>query len=116
MPTSRRNVIVRSVATIVGDIAIGIAVAKVCIWAIQAATLGLFLSFLLWLLGALLSLALSQYVAHPTVKLMLSDTKLDVGLDAIASVAVVLDAVGGDALDKTVRFARSTWSRMRPAT
>jgi len=116
MSTSRRNVIIRSVASIAGDITIGIAMANVCVWAIQAATLGLFLSFMVWLLGALLSLVLSQLVLHPTVKLLLSDAKLDAGMDAITGIALALDAVGGVAVDNALRFAKTTWARMRPAT
>jgi hypothetical protein len=116
MSTSRRNVIIRSVASLAGDIAVGVTVANVCIWAIQAATLGLFLSFLVWLVGALLSLALSQFVVHPAVKVLLSDRKLDAGLDALSGLAFGLDTLGGEAVDGAMRFAKSAWSRMRPAT
>lgn len=83
MSNSRRNIIIRTVATIVGDIAVGVAIASVAVWIIQAATLGLFLSFLLWLLASLASLAFSQYVVHPAVKVLLSDSKLDLAVDAI---------------------------------
>ena len=85
MSTSRRNVIVRTVATITGDIATGIAVASACVWFIQAATLGWFLSFLIWLIGTLLALALSQYVVHPALTVALSDAKLDLAVDAVAA-------------------------------
>ena len=77
MSVSRRNVIIRSVATLAGDIAVGVAVGTACAWIIATASLGLFLSFLLWLLGLLLSLALSQYLVHPAVNAMLSDRKLE---------------------------------------
>ena len=84
--STRRNIIIRTVATVTGDIASGIAMASVAIWIIQAATLGMFLSFLLWLLAAIASLALSQYVLHPAVKVLLSDSKLDLAVDAVAQV------------------------------
>jgi VanZ family protein len=77
MPNSRRNIIIRTVASIAGDIAIGIAVASAAVWIIESAALGLFLAFLVWLLAALAALALSQYVLHPAVKLALDDKKLD---------------------------------------
>ena len=87
MPTSRRNVIIRTVATIAGDIAVGVALASACVWIIQFASLGLFLSFLLWLLTAMLSLAISQYVLHPASKLLLADNKLDRACTAITDIA-----------------------------
>ena len=84
---ARRNVLIRSVAAVAGDIAIGIAMASVCVWIIQVASLGLFLSFLLWLLGAMLSLALSQYVLHPALKLLLAEDKLDRARAAMGDIA-----------------------------
>ena len=87
MCNSRRNIIIRTVATIAGDIAIGVAIASVAIWIIQAATLGMFLSFLLWLVAAIASLALSQYVLHPALKLLLADNKLDRACTAVTDIA-----------------------------
>lgn len=94
--TSRRNILIRTVATVSGDIATGVAVASACLWLIEAATLGLFLSFMVWLLGALLALALSQYVVHPAAAILLSSRKLDVGIDALTGLA-----------NRLTRFARS---------
>ena len=82
MSNSTRNILIRTVATIAGDITVGVAVASACVWIIEAAALGLFLSFLLWLIGAIVSLALSQYVVHPALTMLLSDHKLDVAVDA----------------------------------
>ena len=82
MSNSNRNILIRTVATIAGDITVGVAVASACIWIIETAALGLFLSFLLWLIGAIVSLALSQYVVHPALTVLLSDHKLDVAVDA----------------------------------
>jgi hypothetical protein len=96
MSNSRRNIIIRTVATIAGDIAVGVAMASACVWIIEAAALGLFLSFLLWLLTAILSLALSQYVIHPAVKVLLSDSKLDLAVDAVTVLG-----------DRVAQFARS---------
>ena len=92
MSDSRRNVLIRSVATLAGDIATGLAVASACVW----------------LIGALVALALSQYVVHPAVSLLLSDRKLDVGIDAASALA------------KFVLQAGSSWSeqlfaKLRPA-
>ena len=101
MSNSRRNILIRSVATIVGDIATGFAVASACVWLIEAATLGIFLSFLVWLLGTLVALALLQYVVHPTLTVVLSDAKLDLAVEAVSGLA-----------DRLTRFARSA---MQPA-
>lgn len=95
--SSRRNIIIRTVATIAGDIATGVAVASACIWIIETAALGLFLSFLIWLLGTIAALALSQYVLHPALSVALSDCKLDLAVDAVTGLA-----------DRITRFARST--------
>jgi hypothetical protein len=96
MSTSRRNVIIRTVATITGDIAIGVAVASACVWLIQAATLGWFLSFIVWLIGLIASLALSQYVVHPALTVLLSSQKLDMAVDAVTLLG-----------DRITRFTRS---------
>lgn len=83
MSNSRRNILIRAAATVTGDITVAVAVASACLWIIEAATLGLFLSFLLWWLGLLLSLVLSQYVVHPALTMLLSDSKLDLAFDAV---------------------------------
>ena len=101
MSTSRRNVIIRTVTTVAGDIATGVAVASACIWIIESAALGLFLSFLIWLIGTLLALALSQYVVHPALTTLLSDSKLDLAVEAVT-------LLGN-------RFTRFTRSVLQPA-
>ena len=90
----RRNAVIRFVAAITGDIAVGLAMASLCSWIIQAAALGLFLSFLLWLIAALLSLALSQYLVHPGIKFLLSDHKLDVAVDTAGDLCSTLTVLG----------------------
>ena len=101
MSTSRRNVLIRTVATLAGDITVGVAVASACVWLIEAATLGWFLAFLIWLIGAALSLVLSQYVVHPALSVLLSDHKLDIAVDAVTLL--------GD------RLSRLTRSVLQPA-
>jgi fucose permease len=85
--SSRRNIFIRTIATVTGDFAVGFTMALACTWLIQAAALGLFLSFLLWLLTLALSLAVSQFAVHPAVQFVLSDRKLDRVIDAMASLA-----------------------------
>ncbi len=63
--SARINIFIRAVASVTGDITIGYAMASACIWVIQAAALGIFLSFLLWLLTIIASLAFSQHALHP---------------------------------------------------
>jgi Na+/glutamate symporter len=75
--SARRNFFIRSIATVAGDIAVGYALASACVWVIQSAALGLFLSFLLWLLAIAMALAFSQYLLHPATAALLSDRKLD---------------------------------------
>ena len=104
--TARRNVFVRSVATVTGDVAIGFALASACVWIIQSAALGLFLSFLLWLLTIALALALSQYALHPAVNLLLSDRKLDQGLAVLSEVAHVAGRLSAD-------LGAPTWQQVR---
>ena len=86
MFTTRRNVLIRSITGLCGDVAVSVAIASTCVWIIDAASLGFFLSFLLWLLSALASLALSQLVVHPAITAMLSDRKLDTALERVADV------------------------------
>lgn len=97
MSPSRRNVLIRSVGTICGDIAAGVAMASVAIWIIEVASLGIFLSFLVWLLASLAALALSQYVVHPTLSVALSDRKLDMASKAVSGLASRFTAMAGPA-------------------
>jgi hypothetical protein len=96
MSNSRRNALIRTVATITGDIAAGVAMASVAVWLIESAALGMFLSFLVWLLATIAALALSQYVIHPACEALLSDRKLDIAVEAVSGLA-----------DRLTLFARS---------
>jgi len=95
-PHTRRNTFIRTVATVCGDIAAGAAVAAACVWIIESAALGLFLSFLVWLIGTLLALAISQFVVHPAAVVLLSDRKLDRAVEGMADLAGVVKQVGSD--------------------
>ena len=105
--SSRRNVLIRTVATVVGDIAVAVAMASACLWLIEAATLGLFLSFLLWLIATLVAMAASQYIVHPTVTLLLSDRKLDQTIDALSSMAELVSQGG-------LLTAAQLWAKFKP--
>lgn len=94
--STRRNLIIRTVATIVGDFTTGVAVASLAVWIIETAALGLFLSFMVWLISALIALALSQYVVHPALTVVLSDRKLDAAVQAVSGLA-----------DRLTKFARA---------
>lgn len=95
--SSRRNILIRTITAFTGDVATALAMATACAWLIQTAALGLFLSFMLWLLGVLLSLAISQYVIHPSTQLLLSDRKLDEGLAVATGLVEVLAHLGDKA-------------------
>jgi hypothetical protein len=101
MSKARRNALIRTVATITGDIAAGVAMASLAAWIIETATLGLFLSFLVWLLAAIAALALSQFVVHPTATVLLSDHKLDLAVDALSGFAGRLSLYARTALQPT---------------
>jgi hypothetical protein len=90
MPTSRRNILLRTVAVVAGDIATAVAIGTACAWLIEFATLGVFLSFLVWLVGALAALAFSQFVVHPTVSALLCDHKLDAVVDVATDLFAAL--------------------------
>ncbi len=113
--TSRRNVLIRSITGLCGDIAVAVTVASACSWIIQYATLGLFLTFLVWMLGLLISLAISQLVVHPIVDALLSNRKLDAALGVVGSFGDTVNATGSKAVGGVVDFAKSTLSRMRTA-
>ena len=100
----RRNYFIRTVAAFSGDFAVGFALASACVWVIQTAALGLFLSFLLWLMFIVGGLAISQLVVHPTVEFALSDRKLDRGL-----------AVAADALRVSTDTVLRLWTELRSA-
>jgi len=114
MSTSRRNVIVRCLTSMTGDIALAVAVASGCVWVIEAASLGLFLSFMVWLVATLAALAFSQLVLHPAVNMLLSDRKFDGTIDTIIDVVQGFDAIGGEAVHSATRYVKSAWSRRRP--
>jgi hypothetical protein len=97
MSNTRRNIIIRTVATITGDIAAGVAMASAALWIIESAALGLFLAFLVWLLAGVAALALSQFVIHPASKVLLSDQKLDLAVEAMSGLA-----------DQLTRFVTTT--------
>ncbi len=99
--SSRRNYFIRTVASVTGDLAAGLALAAACTWVIQVAVLGVFLSFLLWLLGLIAWLALSQYTIHPVIAALLSDRKLDQGL-----------AISAEALSTTAFLATALWDSL----
>jgi hypothetical protein len=96
MSNTRRNALIRTVATITGDIAAGVAMASVAVWLIESAALGMFLSFLVWLLATIAALVLSQYVIHPACEVLLSDRKLDMAVNAMSGLT-----------DRLTLFARS---------
>lgn len=104
----RTKFLVRAVATITGDFSTGFAVAAACVWVVESAALGLFLSFLAWLLGLIVALALSQHVIHPVAEVLLSDRKLDQAA-----------ALAASARDTAVDLGRELWRRvnaLRPIT
>jgi len=107
---TRRNFFIRSIATVTGDITIGYAMASACIWVIHYAALSAFISFMLWLLTIVLSLAISQYALHPAMTVLLSDKKLD------RSLAVTADAVrtGAEAAKHLWGWAQQVRADFRP--
>ena len=110
--SARRNFFIRAVGSFAGDFAVGFAMATACLWIIEAAALGLFLSFLLWLLALIVSLALSQHVVHPVAAVVLSDRKLDEGIAVVE--ATVRSA--SDAAQRLWRWTQTKLSELQPGS
>jgi len=109
--SSRRRFFIRTITALVADVAVGTALASACIWVIEAAALGLFLSFLLWLLTLIATLALSQHVVHPLTNALLSDTKLDDAVDAVQTLARELTRFAQGSSTPPWDFMRDSFSR-----
>lgn len=106
MTHERRHTLIRTMASLTGDIAIALLFSSVCIWIINFAALGIFLSFLLWLIAALVCLAASQYLIHPTVQFLLSDRKLE-------EVLRTTHGLYGVFVDNGLSVGRRVWERWR---
>ena len=91
---SRHSFWVRSIGGVAGDYAVGYALASACVWIIQTASLGLFMSFLLWIVAALLALAMSQYLVRPAISFALADDKLDRGIAVLSGLADAAQSLG----------------------
>ena len=109
--SSRRNFFTRTITALVADVAVGTALASACVWVIEAAALGLFLSFLLWLLTLIATLALSQHVVHPLTSALLSDRKLDDAVDAVQSLARELTRFAQGSSTPPWDFMRGSFGR-----
>lgn len=110
---TRRNFFIRAVAKVAGDIGTGTLLAAACAWVVEAASLGIFLSFTVWILGVIAMLAISQYAVHPLVSLALSDSKLDQLFDTAATLSRQAARIAGD-LWEQARAEGSVFAR-RPA-
>lgn len=104
--STRRNVLIRTVTALIGDASLAYALATTCTWLIQSAALGVFLSFLAWLIAAVLALALSQYLIHPGVQFLLSDRKLNEAIDTLSGLATVVSGLSDP-------IARQFWSAVK---
>ena len=49
--SGRRNYFIRCAFRVLGDLAVSSALAASCVWIIESAALGVFMSFLMWLLA-----------------------------------------------------------------
>lgn len=105
--TERQRAFIRTISALAGDIAVGLLFASVCVWIINIAALGIFLSFLMWMLGAFLAMAVSQYLIHPTVNFLLSDRKLEETLRRAYGLTDLFMQVGSKAADSLVQKAAS---------
>lgn len=102
----RRKALIRTVAALTGDLAVGVAFTSACAWVISAAALGAFMTFLAWLIAALLWLVVSQHLVHPSVQFLLSDQKLDAVVDTargLSDVFVVMGTAAGHELWQAAR-------------
>ena len=107
--TTRRNFLIRSVVALGADIVVACALASACAWLIQAATLGMFLSFMVWLIGLLLALAISQYIVHPSVQFLLSDQKLNDTLHTLGDLSNLVGVLGHHAGRQLWATVKGKW-------
>jgi hypothetical protein len=98
----RNQTLYRTVATLTGDVTIGLLFSSICIWIINVAALGIFLSFLAWLIAAILAMAASQYLIHPTVNFLLCDRKLERVVQKAHGLTGVFIQFGNLAAEKTM--------------
>ena len=96
----RNQTLYRTVATLTGDITIGLLFSSICIWIINFAALGIFLSFLAWLIVTIWAMAASQYLIHPPVNFLLSDRKLERAVQKVHGLTGVFIQVGHAAAEK----------------
>jgi hypothetical protein len=108
---SRRNFLIRSIGTLAGDLAVGVALATACAWVIETAALGLFLSFVLWLATLVAGLAINQHVVHPAAKVLLSDRKLDASSAVVQGLATELMRFAEGSTSPAWHFLRSSFGR-----
>lgn len=111
-----RYATLRAMTSLAGDIALATAVASACSWLIQSAALGLFLVFLVWLFGLILSLALSQYLVHPTVQWVMANDKLSRGFAAVSEFSAWASGLAAQANSPAARtwfdrFSAATYRR-----
>lgn len=92
--STRRHILIRTVASFTGDVAVSVSLASTCAWLVSSAALGVFLAFLAWLVALLLALAISQHVVHPIVEVVLSDRKLDDALGALRRLGSGVRSIG----------------------
>jgi hypothetical protein len=109
--SSRRNFFIRAIGTVAGDLAVGIALTTACTWVIETAALGLFLSFVLWLVTIVATLTISQRVVHPVAKALLSDRKLDHSIAAVQALARELAHFAEGSTLPAWQFLRSSFGR-----
>lgn len=104
----RKRIFIRTTAALAGDISIGLLFASVCVWIINVAALGIFLSFLLWLIAAIAAMAASEYLVHPTVAFLLSDRKLEQALRRTHGLTGVFVQFGSRAAETLAQTATHT--------
>ena len=94
---ARRRALIRSVAALTGDVVVAATLAAAVTWLLNTATLSIFLSFLAWLVAALVWLIASQYVVYPAVGFLFSDSKLEAAAEAMGSLRGVFGAASSAA-------------------
>lgn len=74
-----RFALIRGSVGLVAGASIGLAFANACIYIVTAASLGLFLSFLVWLLGMLATLAASLFASN-VITSVVTNERIDAAL------------------------------------
>ena len=88
-----RNSLIRLIGTTIGSVTYGAALGEACKWIIVSASLGSFLSFLVWLIALALAIYGGAVIAE-VVRKTVTDERIDTSLATVRGWFTALKKVG----------------------